>query len=107
MAERRADGSAGDADDRATGRDHVAHRQPEPAIADLVHATVADARTMLNIGAGAGSYEPPDRVDPAIASRAVARLRRDQQLGEWDPRHGDLRAQAEFDGSLRPIVGQP
>ena len=35
-----------------------AHRRTDPRIAARIHAALGDARTVLNVGAGAGSYEP-------------------------------------------------
>ncbi|HWV82050.1 MAG TPA: methyltransferase domain-containing protein [Hyphomicrobiaceae bacterium] len=74
MAERKADGSAGDADYGAIGRDYASFRQPEPAIAALIVRALGPARTVLNVGAGAGSYEPTDRdvtpVEPSQSMRA-------------------------------------
>jgi SAM-dependent methyltransferase len=46
----------------------------DPAIAALILAALGDARTVLNVGAGAGAYEPTDRdvvaVEPSEAMRA-------------------------------------
>ncbi|MFD6950138.1 ubiquinone biosynthesis protein [Nocardiopsis sp. TSRI0078] len=71
---RTADGSAGDADYGAISRTYTDHRRPDPRIAAAVHAALGDARTVLNIGAGAGSYEPLDRevtpVEPSAGMRA-------------------------------------
>lgn len=36
-------------------------RRPEPRIAARVEAALGDARSVLNVGAGTGSYEPADR----------------------------------------------
>lgn len=36
------------------------HRQPDPRIAARIEAALGDARTVLNVGAGTGSYEPAD-----------------------------------------------
>lgn len=36
-------------------------RREDPRIAARVHAALGDARTLVNVGAGAGSYEPRDR----------------------------------------------
>jgi SAM-dependent methyltransferase len=36
-------------------------RRPDPRIEAVVHAALGDARTVVNVGAGTGSYEPPDR----------------------------------------------
>lgn len=49
-------------------------RRPDPRIARALDAALGDARTVLNVGAGAGSYEPADRrvaaVEPARAMLA-------------------------------------
>lgn len=36
-------------------------RQPDLRIAEKINRALGDARTVLNVGAGAGSYEPTDR----------------------------------------------
>jgi ubiquinone/menaquinone biosynthesis C-methylase UbiE len=36
-------------------------RMPEPRWETLIRAALGDATTVLNVGAGTGSYEPPDR----------------------------------------------
>jgi hypothetical protein len=46
-------------------------------------------------------------VDAATAARSVDRLRRDLASGAWDRRHGALRTQPEFTGSLRLITARP
>jgi SAM-dependent methyltransferase len=53
-------------------------RRPDPRIAAAIVTALADARTVLNVGAGTGSYEPHDRgvvaVDPStvmLAQRAT------------------------------------
>jgi hypothetical protein len=65
---------AGDVDYEALGAGYAARRRTDPRIAALVHAGLGDARTVLNVGAGAGSYEPQDRyvvaVEPSAAMRA-------------------------------------
>jgi SAM-dependent methyltransferase len=49
-------------------------RRADPRIAGFVHRALGDAETVLNVGAGAGSYEPEDRyvvaVEPSAAMRA-------------------------------------
>lgn len=71
---RRIDGSAGDADYGSIGQGYTRWRQPEPRIAMRLHAALGPARKVLNIGAGAGSYEPIDRnvtpVEPSATMRA-------------------------------------
>ncbi len=67
-------GSAGDVDYEVHGHGYARRRRTDPRIAALVHAALGDARTVLNVGAGAGSYEPDDRhvvaVEPSAAMRA-------------------------------------
>jgi SAM-dependent methyltransferase len=43
------------------GDGYAAVRREEPAIAAAIHAALGDACTVVNVGAGAGSYEPRDR----------------------------------------------
>jgi SAM-dependent methyltransferase len=43
------------------GIGYTAVRQPEPRIAARVEAALGDAETVLNVGAGTGSYEPAGR----------------------------------------------
>jgi SAM-dependent methyltransferase len=49
-------------------------RRTDPRIARYVHAALGPARTVVNVGAGAGSYEPVGRdvtpVEPSSAMRA-------------------------------------
>lgn len=56
------------------GRTYALHRRPDPRIAARIHAALGDARTVVNIGAGTGSYEPQDRwvlaVEPSPTMRA-------------------------------------
>jgi len=66
--------STGDFDYEVGGQDYAQVRRTDPRIAAMVHAALGGARTVLNIGAGAGSYEPADRhviaIEPAAAMRA-------------------------------------
>jgi SAM-dependent methyltransferase len=41
-------------------------RRPDPRLARQIHAALGSARLVSNVGAGAGSYEPPDREVVAI-----------------------------------------
>jgi SAM-dependent methyltransferase len=56
------------------GRTYRRHRQPDPRIEARIHAALGEARTVVNVGAGAGSYEPTDRwllaVEPSATMRA-------------------------------------
>lgn len=70
------DGSAGDADYGSIGEGYARIRRPDPRIAAQVHAAFGDAITVLNVGAGAGSYEPTDRAVTAVEPSASMRAQR-------------------------------
>jgi hypothetical protein len=70
------DGSAGDVDYARLAGGYRAYRQPDPRIADAIIRALGDARTVLNVGAGAGSYEPSDRVVTAVEPSASMRAQR-------------------------------
>ncbi len=54
------------------GLDYANLRRPDPRIAKAIRAALGDARTVLNVGAGAGSYEPEDLdVTPLEPSQAM------------------------------------
>jgi len=67
---------AGDVDYDTTGHQYARRRRTDPRIAALVHAALGDARTVINVGAGAGSYEPEDRTVFAVEPSAVMRGQR-------------------------------
>lgn len=48
------------------GRGYSHARRPDPRIAARIDTALGDARTVLNVGAGTGSYEPPDRDVTAV-----------------------------------------
>jgi hypothetical protein len=77
---RRADGSAGDADYGAIGKDYARYRQPDPRIAAVIHKSLGNAARILNVGAGAGSYEPVDREVVAVEPSASMRAQRPSHL---------------------------
>jgi SAM-dependent methyltransferase len=74
------DGSAGDADYGSIGEGYALIRQPDPRIAAQFHEPFGAARTVLNVGAGAGSYEPMDRVVTAVEPSASMRAQRPRGL---------------------------
>jgi hypothetical protein len=80
MPSRRADGSAGDANYGVIGPGYTRYRQPEPRIAAMIHAALGSARRILNVGAGAGSYEPDDREVVAVEPSAAMRAQRPPNL---------------------------
>jgi SAM-dependent methyltransferase len=58
------------------GATYTVTRRTEPRIAAQVWAALGDARTVLNVGAGSGSYEPSDREVTAVEPSAVMRAQR-------------------------------
>ena len=54
-------------------------RRPDPRIAERIAAALGPAETVLNVGAGAGSYEPADRrvtaVEPSVEMIRQRRVR--------------------------------
>ena len=48
------------------GVNYANPRQPDPRIAAQIHAALGPAHSVLNVGAGAGSYEPADRQVTAV-----------------------------------------
>jgi SAM-dependent methyltransferase len=67
---------SGDFDYETKGHGYAAQRRPDPRIATMIHAALGDARTVLNVGAGAGSYEPADRYVVAVEPSARMRAQR-------------------------------
>jgi SAM-dependent methyltransferase len=55
----------------AIGRTYTATRGTDPRIAARIWTALGDARTIVNVGAGTGSYEPPDRDVTAVEPSAV------------------------------------
>src|SRR5207253_5903696 len=58
------------------GATYTVTRRTEPRIAARIHAALGDARTVLNVGAGTGSYEPRDRWVLAVEPSATMRAQR-------------------------------
>jgi SAM-dependent methyltransferase len=60
----------------AIGTTYTVTRRTDPRIAAQIWAALGDARTVLNVGAGTGSYEPTDRDVLAVEPSAVMRSQR-------------------------------
>lgn len=73
---------AGDFDYDTHGSGYAVLRQTDPRIAKHVHSALGTARTVLNVGAGAGSYEPTDREVTAVEPSASMRAQRPAHLTE-------------------------
>jgi len=56
------------------GSQYSVQRTTDPAIANFIYKVLGNAKTVINVGAGAGSYEPADRyviaVEPSFAMRS-------------------------------------
>lgn len=63
-----------------SGHGYSAGRQPDPRITARICQAIGDARTVLNVGAGTGNYEPADRpviaVEPSVVMAAQRPLNR-------------------------------
>lgn len=53
------------------GRGYAARRHPDARIAAAIHAALGDAESVVNVGAGTGSYEPPGRTVLAVEPSEV------------------------------------
>jgi SAM-dependent methyltransferase len=71
---------AGDVDYAKHGVGYAAKRRTDPRIAARVLQALGDARTIVNVGAGTGSYEPADRHVIAIEPSAAMRAQRGKHL---------------------------
>ncbi len=60
----------------AIGTTYTATRRTEPRIAARIWTALGDSETVLNVGAGTGSYEPPDRRVTAVEPSALMRAQR-------------------------------
>src|SRR5829696_3318827 len=59
------------------GTEYAATRREDPRIAALIDAALGQARTVVNVGAGAGSYEPRNRTVIAVEPSQVMIDQRD------------------------------
>jgi SAM-dependent methyltransferase len=58
------------------GQKYSGHRRTDPRIAEYVFKALGDAKTVINVGAGAGSYEPEDKYVVAVEPSSVMRAQR-------------------------------
>jgi SAM-dependent methyltransferase len=100
------DGSAGDVDYGEIGGSYARYRQPDPAIAAQILEALGDSRTVLNVGAGTGSYEPTDREVTAVEPSASMRAQRPVALSvAIDARAEALPfGDASFDSSMATVT---
>lgn len=60
----------------STGHTYSGYRKTDPRIAELVKNALGNAKSVINVGAGAGSYEPEDRYVAAVEPSFVMRSQR-------------------------------
>ena len=53
------------------GKQYADYRRPDPRIARAIQSEIGDCTSVVNIGAGSGSYEPIDREIVAIEPSRV------------------------------------
>jgi SAM-dependent methyltransferase len=80
LSEQRRDAPAGDFDYEAHGGGYSLRRRPDPRIAARIEGALGDAGTVINVGAGSGSYEPRDREVTAVEPSRSMREQRPQEL---------------------------
>lgn len=77
---RDADGSAGDTDYGEIGANYSRFRQPDPRIAGYINEALGTALRVIDVGAGAGSYEPLNREVVAVEPSRSMRSQRPPHL---------------------------
>ena len=58
------------------GEQYPSYRRSDPRIEKFIHNELGNAKTVLNVGAGAGSYEPNDRYVVAVEPSMIMRSHR-------------------------------
>jgi SAM-dependent methyltransferase len=86
-----------DTDYERLASDYASVRRPDPAVAEQLKTWLGGARTVINVGAGTGAYEPQDRYVVAVEPSEQMRRRRPRDL----PPAIDARADAlPFDADV-------
>ncbi|MGB9153761.1 MAG: class I SAM-dependent methyltransferase [Alphaproteobacteria bacterium] len=80
MSVRHKDGSAGDVNYGLIGPGYSRYRQPDPRISYFIKKELIGAKSVLNVGAGPGSYEPTDKNVTAVEPSASMRAQRPAHL---------------------------
>jgi SAM-dependent methyltransferase len=70
------------ADYNTIGRGYSDVRRPDPRIASAIWAALGNAASVVNVGAGAGSYEPQDRQVIAIEPSSTMIAQRPQNAAQ-------------------------
>lgn len=85
------------------GIDYAQLRKPDPRIAAQIERALGAARTVLNVGAGAGSYEPADR--EVVALEPSAEMISQRPTGSAPAVQGSARAIPFPDQSFDAVMG--
>ena len=80
------------------GEGYARRRQPDPRIAASITSALGPARSVINVGAGAGSYEPTDRMVLAVEPSEVMIRQRPPQAAPC--RQGSAEALPAEDGAF-------
>lgn len=80
MVMRTHDGGARDVDYATGVPGRASHRRPDARIAHTIAAALGDARDILNVGAGTGSYETAAHTITAVEPSLALRVRRPAEL---------------------------
>jgi SAM-dependent methyltransferase len=85
------------------GRGYRHYRKPDPRIAAQLRAALGNARSVLNVGAGTGSYEPPDR---PVTALEPSRVMIEQRAADGTPLVQGRAESLPFpDGSFGAVLG--
>src|SRR5438105_678196 len=76
----KAEGPAGDYDYGEAAQTYRHMRRPDSRIANRIWSAIGPARTIVNVGAGTGSYGPADRYVIAVEPSAAMRAQRPPHL---------------------------
>ena len=74
------------------GAEYALTRREDPWIAARIRAALGEARTIVNVGAGAGSYESSARSVVAVEP--------------WERRYGDILLRSEMDLGYRLVTAK-
>ena len=88
------------------GRSYAVTRGEDPRLRERIRAALGDARTVLNVGAGTGSYEPRDRDVLAVEPSAVMRAQRPPDAAPAIEASADALpfADASFDATMAVLT---
>lgn len=84
------------------GIEYARYRRPDPRIASRIEAALGDARRVLDVGTGSGSYEPSDRSVVTLEPSAV--MIDERPAGSAPAVRGTAQALPFADGSFDAVM---